>query len=258
MRHMVRYTTIVMILWTIASVIGLALYCARGLKLGDRKSARCGDVRAVWLPIEFLNMILEIWTAIFPIMLMKDRQTSTHRKYILCVMFGIRLLILPLLIARLVFLNRITNSTDWTYDIYPAITTMILEANATVCFSCFPFIKVLVDTFRQRMMFGFNHDHSELKQHTGTDSTGDIAFGDMKMSVVDAIMASPDLEGGSDSEKTMASQMFEPGFYSKHAKFAPITTVVAQWLPHHGVAESDLNDNEILIQTDTMVFSEPC
>ena len=166
--------------------------------------------------------------------------------------------ILPLLVARLIFLSQITNSPDWTYDIYPAITTMILEANATVCFSCFPFIKVLVDTFRQRMMFGFNHDYTELKQHTDTDSTGETAFGDMKMGVVDMIIAIPDLEGASEGERTLTSQTFESSFYSKHSKFAPVTTVAAHWLPmYRGVDASDLHDNEIVMQTDVLVFSEP-
>ncbi|QDS73033.1 hypothetical protein FKW77_009316 [Venturia effusa] len=102
------------LVWGIAGILVIGIRCNPLLSWNTEK---CSSLLSSWTSIAAVGLGLELILLCLPIWLVWPLQMPTSKKFIVTIAFSLRLVIVPLALVRIVELNWIMDSRDWTFDV---------------------------------------------------------------------------------------------------------------------------------------------
>ena len=125
-----------------------------------------------------MDILIDLAIVFLPIYLLHDLQMQRTKKISAMAAFSVRLITVPLVILRLVFLSLYTTS-DQTFSLANTVIVTSAHANVSIIAACIPFFRPVMDAMQSGVM---NPDVRMLNGNTirsggGMDGTKGKAYG---------------------------------------------------------------------------------
>jgi len=173
-RTLVHGTMTLTAVWTIAATFGVAFQCSVP-KTWAILSEQCFDQIAFWDVIGAFDIMTDLLAILLPIYTLRVLQTTWVKKGTVMLAFSVRIIVIPLTILRLIYLNEAFKSPDRVlYDWKVAVVTQI-GMNVSIITACVPFLKPVMaqlqpgwSTGNVQKGIGYN----TIMERSGRDTSG--------------------------------------------------------------------------------------
>lgn len=135
------------LLWIIIAIFSLGFQCSLPwvwAVFGDK----CFNQTAFWDASGAVELLADLAISFIPIYLFHNLQIKGRKKISVITAFSARLLDLPLIVARLVFINRASASQDHAFDDFNTVLLTELHVNLAVIISSAPFLKLVMQSLQ--------------------------------------------------------------------------------------------------------------
>ncbi|PQE17170.1 hypothetical protein CJF32_00009029 [Rutstroemia sp. NJR-2017a WRK4] len=205
-------------------------------------SPRCFNQHAFWVAFAIIDIMTDLSTICLPIYLLHDIRLKLRQKIGTIAAFSTRIWIIPITIVRIVYINRVAQSNDHTYeDFYLVMVTSCL-LNASVAFTVIPFLNPIMDGLQTNILTG------ELRSMATSSRTHGSMGYQLKEMVKNR--SEPSSDGSKKSDKRWAGL----GHSGTHSATAGGNTTEDIWR-----RSSSASDKRMIINQSTTVavqFSE--
>ncbi|KAI9724641.1 MAG: hypothetical protein M1828_003510 [Chrysothrix sp. TS-e1954] len=132
------------VLWTVAGVLTVAFQC-RVPNTWQIVTGQCVNMTAFWGVIGALDIVLDVALIVLPGYIIWCLQMPQGSKSMIIGAFSTRVLVIPLIILRVVYIGQAQSATDPIYAAYkPSLVTQ-LAMNVGIISTCAPFLKAVID-----------------------------------------------------------------------------------------------------------------
>ncbi|KAL8682987.1 MAG: hypothetical protein Q9186_000982 [Xanthomendoza sp. 1 TL-2023] len=111
-------------------------------------SNKCFDQASFWDAFGTMDIILDLACGLLPVYLLRDLQMIWSRKLPVILFLSSRVLLIPLTVVRIVYINNASSSSDHPRDDFPAVMVTSIHANLSILITCVPFIKPVMDSLQ--------------------------------------------------------------------------------------------------------------
>ncbi|MCJ1405249.1 hypothetical protein MMC11_008476 [Xylographa trunciseda] len=157
-------------LWAVVALFPIAFQCHFPDPWAIFVHDQCINQPALWDSIGAFDILTDICIATLPIWLLYDLQLPFSRRALIMIAFTQRILVLPIIILRLVYISSADSSTDPTFTAVTTALITVININLSIILACIPFLKPFLDSLQIGM---FNSDPRFLVTRGGrTDDVG--------------------------------------------------------------------------------------
>ncbi|KAI9757777.1 MAG: hypothetical protein M4579_003313 [Chaenotheca gracillima] len=128
---------VAIIIWALIALFGISFACELPYPWA---------ILALWGAIGTLDIVTDLTLVALPAYILWHVQMPPSRKGIVCIAFASRIILIPLIILRLVFLSSAISSSDKTFDYRDTVFTSLADANASILVACIPFLKPFMNS----------------------------------------------------------------------------------------------------------------
>ncbi|KAE9987053.1 hypothetical protein EG328_003835 [Venturia inaequalis] len=123
-------------IWGASSVLVIGIGC--NPRAPKNLENRCPSLLLSWTTIAAIGLSLELILLCLPVWLVWPLQMPRSKKFVVTIAFSLRLVIVPLVLGRIIELNRSSHSRDWTFDAVRVIIFTQLEMHLSLISATLP------------------------------------------------------------------------------------------------------------------------
>ncbi|KAI9881206.1 MAG: hypothetical protein M1830_007184 [Pleopsidium flavum] len=161
----------------------------------------CINRAAFWSYFGILNILLDLTLILLPLGIVWELKVDLKRKAVIIACFVPRIMVIAAVTAQLVYLNRASDTTDATFDLWPLVLCTQVVQNMSIITACIPYLKPFLeslesgmmrsDDLRRRGIEGINGYSTASSGRFGTNSSSKIS----SKSARNTVKQSRELEG---------------------------------------------------------------
>ncbi|KAB8228941.1 uncharacterized protein BDW43DRAFT_199495 [Aspergillus alliaceus] len=162
--------------WTVVAVVALALQCTQP-QAWNFSSGRCLNQQALYSSLAACHIILDAALIILPIVLVWKVQMPEWKRFQICALFGLRILVPALTVPYIASLDPFFHSKPkdqpW-HALMPTIWLQLMQSTSIIC-TCIPSLKRALAELQTGMMAGTIPEFLELSLSGRHDNTTDAS-----------------------------------------------------------------------------------
>ncbi|KAI1305091.1 hypothetical protein F5Y03DRAFT_163742 [Xylaria venustula] len=133
-------------LWVLTSVLVSLFQCALPTPWDYVHGVRCVDRRAWWTYVSILNILTDLFTVALYIVIIRNLQIPRSKKFIVLLIFLVRLLVVGVSLAQLTIFLRVFSYSDPTDTLWlPVILNQTILVISTIT-ACAPYLKPFMES----------------------------------------------------------------------------------------------------------------
>ncbi|KAI4248159.1 MAG: hypothetical protein LQ352_006004 [Teloschistes flavicans] len=142
------------ICWTFMTILIAACVCRPfALNWNSKLKGHCGDRNAAYIAISALDIIGDALICVLPMPMIWRLRTSTSTKFGLSAVFTLGFLNIIVAILRIIYLVKLHNTSDYTWDAVKCWIWSVLEPGLAVLVACAPTLQPVIAVAMGRRIF---------------------------------------------------------------------------------------------------------
>ncbi|KAL8764563.1 MAG: hypothetical protein Q9194_006978 [Teloschistes cf. exilis] len=126
--------------WAVVAFLGVAFECGVPRPWAIVNGKRM-NVTAFWEAMGAIDILTDFALIALPTYITWHLQMARKHKVAVTIAFGCRIILPPIVILRLIYLDSAFNSDNQTFDYRRTVFCMLADVNASVLVACIPFLK---------------------------------------------------------------------------------------------------------------------